>query len=73
MHSNSLDITQYLVSEIVFQLRPFTNNGLPDLFELISALLSELNSRINFKIILNKDFFSLAKSPKCSNKYNNIL
>ena len=73
MHSDSLDITQCLASEIVFQLKSFTDNDFPDLFELISALFSELNSRMNFKIILNKDFFSLAKSPKCSNKYNNIL
>jgi hypothetical protein len=58
---------------MVFQLRPFFNDSLFRLFELISALFSELDNRINFEMILNKSFFSLAKSPKYPNKYNSIL
>jgi hypothetical protein len=58
---------------MVFQLRPFLNDSLFKLFELISALLNELNNRINFEIILNKSFFNPTKSPKCFNKYNDIL
>jgi hypothetical protein len=58
---------------MIFQLKPFFNDSLSGLFELISALFSELDSRMNFEIILNKSFFNPAKSSKCPSKYNDIL
>jgi hypothetical protein len=58
---------------MIFQLRLFLNDSLFRLFELISALLNELDSRINFEIMLNKSFLNLIKFPKCPSKYNGIL